>query len=108
MYYYHFVAVNIVHKFNQRLSLDYASSQNFLDNFPPHDVVLAVVRGFLFFQILTVYPLLGFFIRNQLFTYLLGAGYEYKLWQVSLLNMSLITFSVLVAILYPNIGFIIR
>ncbi|XP_071546894.1 neutral amino acid transporter 9-like isoform X2 [Panulirus ornatus] len=86
----------------------YCVVDNFLDNFPPHDVVLAVVRGFLFFQILTVYPLLGFFIRNQLFTYFLGASYEYKLWQVSLLNICLITFSVLVAILYPNIGFIIR
>ncbi|KAG7154503.1 Sodium-coupled neutral amino acid transporter 9-like [Homarus americanus] len=82
--------------------------KNFLDNFPPHDVVLAVVRGFLFFQILTVYPLLGFFIRNQLFTYFMGPSYEFKLWRVSILNVCLITLSVLVAILYPNIGFIIR
>ncbi|XP_050711624.1 sodium-coupled neutral amino acid transporter 9-like [Eriocheir sinensis] len=81
---------------------------NFLDNFPPHDIVLAVVRGFLFFQILTVYPLLGFFIRNQLFTYFLGAAHQFRLWRVGLLNSVLITLSVLVAILYPNIGFIIR
>ncbi|XP_042207505.1 sodium-coupled neutral amino acid transporter 9-like [Homarus americanus] len=86
----------------------YCVVDNFLDNFPPHDVVLAVVRGFLFFQILTVYPLLGFFIRNQLFTYFMGPSYEFKLWRVSILNVCLITLSVLVAILYPNIGFIIR
>ncbi|ROT72766.1 neutral amino acid transporter 9 [Penaeus vannamei] len=86
----------------------YCVVDNFLDNFPPHDVVLAVVRGFLFFQILTVYPLLGFFIRNQLFTYFMGPSYEYRLWQVFLLNTCLLTMSVLVAIFYPNIGFIIR
>lgn len=71
-------------------------------------MVLAVVRGFLFFQMLTVYPLLGFFIRNQLFTYFMGPNYEYQLWRVVLLNVCLITAAVLVAILYPNIGFIIR
>ncbi|XP_068222788.1 neutral amino acid transporter 9-like [Palaemon carinicauda] len=81
---------------------------NFLDNFPPHDVVLAIVRGFLFFQILTVYPLLGFFIRNQLFTYFMGPNYEFELWRVVILNVCLVTLSVLVAIFYPNIGFIIR
>ena len=70
--------------------------------------MLAVVRGFLFFQILTVYPLLAFFIRNQLFTYFLGAGYEFRLWRVVLLNVVLVTMSVLVAILFPSIGFIIR
>ncbi|XP_053638234.1 neutral amino acid transporter 9 isoform X3 [Cherax quadricarinatus] len=86
----------------------YCVVDNFLDNFPPHDVVLAVVRGFLFFQILTVYPLLGFFIRNQLFTYFMGPTYEYKLWRVIVLNTCLITLSVMVAVLYPNIGFIIR
>ncbi|XP_045120971.1 sodium-coupled neutral amino acid transporter 9-like [Portunus trituberculatus] len=86
----------------------YCVVDNFLDNFPPHDVVLAVVRGFLFFQILTVYPLLAFFIRNQLFTYFLGAGHEFRLWRVVLLNVVLVTMSVLVAILFPSIGFIIR
>ncbi|KAK3856281.1 hypothetical protein Pcinc_016879 [Petrolisthes cinctipes] len=86
----------------------YCIVDNFLDNFPPHDVLLAVVRGFLFFQILTVYPLLGFFIRNQLFTYFLGPGHTFYLPRVMFLNALLITFSVLVAIFYPNIGFIIR
>ncbi|KAK7073348.1 hypothetical protein SK128_014297 [Halocaridina rubra] len=81
---------------------------NFLDNFPPHDIILAIVRGFLFFQILTVYPLLGFFIRNQLFTYFMGLNYEYQLWRVIILNVFLIALSVMVAIFYPNIGFIIR
>ena len=81
---------------------------NFLDNFPPHITFLAIVRAFLLFQMLTVYPLLAYFIRTQLFTYVIGPNFAFKWWRTIVINCVLMALSTLVAIFYPNVGFIIR
>ncbi|CAL4138599.1 unnamed protein product, partial [Meganyctiphanes norvegica] len=83
-------------------------SDNFLDNFPPHNIALGVVRCFLLVQIMTVYPLIAMFVRNQLFTFFLGPGFSYSYRRTFCLNVLLLTVCVLVAIFYPRIGFIIR
>ncbi|XP_076065824.1 neutral amino acid transporter 9-like [Oratosquilla oratoria] len=86
----------------------YCIAQNFLDNFPPHNVILAICRGFLFFQMFTVFPLLTYFIRNQLFSYFFGAHYTLKMRWLLFLNGLLLAACISTAILYPNVGIIIR
>lgn len=49
--------------------------QNFLDNFPSGDVLSSVARVFLLFQMVTVYPLLGYLARVQLLGHVFGDPY---------------------------------
>lgn len=49
--------------------------QNFLDNFPTSDVMVFVARTFLLFQMVTVYPLLGYLVRVQLMGQIFGNYY---------------------------------
>lgn len=49
--------------------------QNFLDNFPSSDVMVFVARTFLLFQMVTVYPLLGYLVRVQLMGQIFGNYY---------------------------------
>ena len=49
--------------------------QNFLDNFPSSDVLSFVARIFLLFQMMTVYPLLGYLARVQLLGHVFGDVY---------------------------------
>lgn len=51
------------------------SDQNFLDNFPSSDVLSFVARIFLLFQMVTVYPLLGYLARVQLLGHVFGDPY---------------------------------
>ncbi|KAB7507801.1 Sodium-coupled neutral amino acid transporter 9-like protein [Armadillidium nasatum] len=81
---------------------------NFLDNFPPHNLALAVARLFLLFQMTTVYPLLNYFLRSQLLTYLFGPGAQHTWKQVTLINFVTLSLCVAFAIFYPKIGFILR
>uniref|UniRef100_A0A8C4Q0A7 Neutral amino acid transporter 9 n=1 Tax=Eptatretus burgeri TaxID=7764 RepID=A0A8C4Q0A7_EPTBU len=81
--------------------------QNFLDNFPADDITTFIARVCLLFQLMTVYPLLAFFIRVQLFTQLFGKSYPSFL-HVLFLNVILVTTGVIMATFYPNIGTIIR
>uniref|UniRef100_UPI00358EADCE neutral amino acid transporter 9-like isoform X1 n=3 Tax=Myxine glutinosa TaxID=7769 RepID=UPI00358EADCE len=81
--------------------------QNFLDNFPADDVSTFIARVCLLFQLMTVYPLLAFFIRVQLFTQLFGKSYPSFL-HVLVLNIILVSTGVIMASFYPNIGTIIR
>lgn len=50
-------------------------SQNFLDNFPSSDIMVFVARTFLLFQMITVYPLLGYLVRVQMMGQLFGNHY---------------------------------
>lgn len=49
--------------------------QNFLDNFPSSDVMVFVARTFLLFQMITVYPLLGYLVRVQMMGQIFGSHY---------------------------------
>lgn len=49
--------------------------QNFLDNFPSSDVMVFVARTFLLFQMITVYPLLGYLVRVQIMGQIFGKHY---------------------------------
>ncbi|VDM60912.1 unnamed protein product [Angiostrongylus costaricensis] len=82
-------------------------SDNFLNNFGPGDILSSTARLFLLFQMITVLPLLMFLIRSQLCYAFLG-----KTWPgvglVLLMNCGIICIAVAVAILYPNVGSILR
>ncbi|ELK12194.1 Putative sodium-coupled neutral amino acid transporter 9 [Pteropus alecto] len=49
--------------------------QNFLDNFPSSDILSFIARIFLLFQMMTVYPLLGYLARVQLLGHIFGDVY---------------------------------
>ena len=80
---------------------------NFLDNFLGTDPMSLVARMFLFFQMCTVFPLLGFMIRAQLMTFLFGTTYPGP-GRVLLLNTLVVLACVAVAIFYPHIGQLLR
>ncbi|KAM7369450.1 hypothetical protein PAMP_013717 [Pampus punctatissimus] len=80
---------------------------NFLDNFPSSDVMVFVARTFLLFQMITVYPLLGYLVRVQIMGQIFGNHYP-SFFHVLVLNIFIVGAGVLVARFYPNIGSIIR
>uniref|UniRef100_A0A493TLQ8 Neutral amino acid transporter 9 n=1 Tax=Anas platyrhynchos platyrhynchos TaxID=8840 RepID=A0A493TLQ8_ANAPP len=81
--------------------------QNFLDNFPSNDIMSFIARIFLLFQMMTVYPLLGYLARVQLLRQLFGNAYP-SVFHVLILNIAIVGAGVLMARFYPNIGGIIR
>ncbi|KAL0277840.1 UNVERIFIED_CONTAM: hypothetical protein PYX00_004982 [Menopon gallinae] len=80
---------------------------NLLDNFQNSDVMTVIARIFLFFQLVTVYPLIAYMLRVQVFTTLMKKIYP-GFQHVLLLNTFIITTCVLFAIFLPRIGTIIR
>ncbi|XP_069089330.1 neutral amino acid transporter 9-like [Pleurodeles waltl] len=82
-------------------------AQNFLDNLPISDMWGMIGRLLLLFQLITVYPLLAFIIRVQLFQELFKNVYP-SFCHVLALNIFLVVLSSLMAKFYPNIGSIIR
>nr|XP_019965252.1 PREDICTED: sodium-coupled neutral amino acid transporter 9 [Paralichthys olivaceus] len=80
---------------------------NFLDNYPSSDVMVFVARSFLLFQMITVYPLLGYLVRVQLMGQIFGNHYP-SFFHVLVLNILIVAAGVLMAKFYPNIGSIIR
>ncbi|KAM8793353.1 LOW QUALITY PROTEIN: neutral amino acid transporter 9-like [Eudromia elegans] len=81
--------------------------QNFLDNFPSDDIMSFVARIFLLFQIMTIYPLLGYLVRVQLLGQVFGNFYP-SVFHVLVLNIAIVGAGVAMARFYPNIGGIIR
>uniref|UniRef100_A0A8C0F176 Neutral amino acid transporter 9 n=1 Tax=Bubo bubo TaxID=30461 RepID=A0A8C0F176_BUBBB len=81
--------------------------QNFLDNFPSDDIMSFVARIFLLFQMMTVYPLLGYLARVQLLRQFFGNAYP-SIFHVLSLNVAVVGAGVAMARFYPNIGGIIR
>ncbi|KAG8429309.1 hypothetical protein GDO86_020554, partial [Hymenochirus boettgeri] len=49
--------------------------ENFLDNYPSNDILAFIARIFLLFQMMTVYPLLGYLVRVQLLGHVFGDVY---------------------------------
>ncbi|XP_018430002.1 PREDICTED: sodium-coupled neutral amino acid transporter 9 isoform X2 [Nanorana parkeri] len=81
--------------------------ENFLDNFPSNDILSFIARIFLLFQMMTVYPLLGYLVRVQLLGHIFGNTYPSFL-HVLGLNIAVVAVGVVMAKFYPNIGGIIR
>uniref|UniRef100_A0A8C3VMB6 Neutral amino acid transporter 9 n=1 Tax=Catagonus wagneri TaxID=51154 RepID=A0A8C3VMB6_9CETA len=81
--------------------------QNFLDNFPSSDILSFIARIFLLFQMMTVYPLLGYLARVQLLGHIFGDIYP-SIFHVLVLNLVIVGAGVIMACFYPNIGGIIR
>ncbi|XP_003470307.1 neutral amino acid transporter 9 isoform X1 [Cavia porcellus] len=81
--------------------------QNFLDNFPSNDILSFIARIFLLFQMMTVYPLLGYLARVQLLGHVFGDIYP-SIFHVLVLNIIIVGAGVIMACFYPNIGGIIR
>uniref|UniRef100_A0A3Q3IUF3 Neutral amino acid transporter 9 n=1 Tax=Monopterus albus TaxID=43700 RepID=A0A3Q3IUF3_MONAL len=80
---------------------------NFLDNFPSNDVMVFVARALLLFQMITVYPLLGYMVRVQMMGQIFGNHYP-SFFHILVLNIIIVGAGVLMAKFYPNIGSIIR
>ncbi|XP_068190645.1 neutral amino acid transporter 9 [Antennarius striatus] len=80
---------------------------NFLDNFSSSDAMVFVARTFLLFQMITVYPLLGYLVRVQIMGQLFGSPYP-SFFHVLAQNILIVGAGVLMAKFYPNIGSIIR
>ena len=82
-------------------------SDNFLNNFGSGDVLSAVARIFLLFQMLTVLPLLMYLIRVQ-FSYVFAGTVYPGLFYVLLINFGILTVMTFFAVVYPHVGPIIR
>ncbi|KHJ90818.1 hypothetical protein OESDEN_09329 [Oesophagostomum dentatum] len=101
---YTFVAVSFY------ISYPFAKScihDNLLNNFSASYPFSAIARILILFQLCTILPLIVFFIRTQLSTFVLkkpypGFGY------VVLLSVIVVICGALIAIFYPNVGTIVR
>mmetsp|Transcript_12476 Transcript_12476/g.18648 ORF Transcript_12476/g.18648 Transcript_12476/m.18648 type:complete len:546 (+) Transcript_12476:67-1704(+) len=80
---------------------------NFLNQFPPGNIMANIARGFVFFQLISIYPLLIFIVRVQFFGTLWGVSYPGTT-AVWMLALCCCTVTTLIAIFYPNIGTIIQ
>lgn len=82
-------------------------SDNFLNNFGTGDVMSATARLFLLFQMITVLPLLMYFIRSQFF-YVVSGITNPSTKQIVILNICVLFLAVTTAIFYPHVGSILR
>lgn len=82
-------------------------ADNFLNNFGPGDLLSAVARVFLLFQMLTVYPLLTFLVRIQFYYSTLGKVYP-SVFHVIALNVCIVLIGISFAMFFPSVGSILR
>ncbi|KAK3913893.1 Sodium-coupled neutral amino acid transporter 9-like protein [Frankliniella fusca] len=80
---------------------------NLLNNFESWDPMTVAARAFLFFQLVTVFPLVAFMLRSQICTMFLGHSWPGRL-PVLMINSVFIVLCVLFAIYLPRFGTIIR
>ncbi|CAH2092622.1 unnamed protein product [Euphydryas editha] len=78
---------------------------NILNNFEMHDVMTAIARALLLFQVVTVYPLVVFMLRGEAAALCARAGGRAP---ALLINLAVMTLSILFACFCPDIGTIIR
>lgn len=79
---------------------------NLLDNLESNDVYALAARAFLLVQIFTLFPLLCYIVRVQVFQLLPRSGSE--LWRIVGLNTVLLGTCNLFGFFYPQIGAVIR
>ncbi|CAJ0596768.1 unnamed protein product [Cylicocyclus nassatus] len=92
------------------LSFPFAKScihDNLLNNFSADYIYGAIARVLLLFQLITITPIMTFFIRTQLSCFIFKTSYP-GLRYVLILNIIVATCGALVAIFYPNVGTIVR
>ncbi|XP_072944870.1 sodium-coupled neutral amino acid transporter 9 homolog isoform X2 [Epargyreus clarus] len=80
-------------------------SDNILNNFEMHDVMTAVARALLLFQVITVYPLVAYMLRSEA---ILLLPFKETAWLRVAINLVIVAVCILVACLWPNVGTIIR
>ncbi|ELU15514.1 hypothetical protein CAPTEDRAFT_149978 [Capitella teleta] len=80
---------------------------NLLNNFRSSDALAFAARVFLFFQMITVFPLLMYIFRAQVLSVLFNNVYP-GLIHVLVVNVAILTLCLLFAIFMPSIGTIIR
>ncbi|KAK0088946.1 hypothetical protein PV325_010134 [Microctonus aethiopoides] len=80
---------------------------NFLNNFQKSDVLTVGARIVLFFQLLTVYPLIAYMLRIRLLTLIFSKTTVSRL-SVILVNLTAIIVCILFATFFPYIGTVIR
>ncbi|KAK2157177.1 hypothetical protein LSH36_196g03032 [Paralvinella palmiformis] len=80
---------------------------NLLNNFYNSDILAFTGRLFLFFQMVTVFPLILYICRVQVFSAVFNVIYPGLFW-VLLLNTVVISLSIVFAVFLPQIGTIIR
>ncbi|XP_045451605.1 sodium-coupled neutral amino acid transporter 9 homolog [Melitaea cinxia] len=78
---------------------------NILNNFEMHDVMTAIARALLLFQVVTVYPLVVFMLRGEAAALCSRAAGRLP---ALLMNLAIVTLSILFACFCPDIGTIIR
>ncbi|GAB6028939.1 hypothetical protein CHUAL_004734 [Chamberlinius hualienensis] len=82
-------------------------ADNLLNNISGNDLLAFLARVFLFFQMVTVCPLLYYIFRIQFMYYVFGSVYP-GFTHILIMNTLIMTVSVLFAIFLPSIGTIIR
>ncbi|OMJ68181.1 hypothetical protein SteCoe_34444 [Stentor coeruleus] len=81
-------------------------SQNALDMFSPTNPLAFIVRIILFTQMLTVYPMILYFVRTQFFGFFYGTDYPSKK-HVFIMSIICSSLTTIVASVYPNVGLIV-
>ncbi|KAK9880678.1 hypothetical protein WA026_011914 [Henosepilachna vigintioctopunctata] len=84
---------------------------NILNNFGKYDKLVLFGRALLFFQLSTVFPLLAYMLRNDIFSnlsFLKTHGEKFRYLPVVVLNLILVVICILFACFLPRIGTIIR
>lgn len=83
--------------------------QNILNNFPGWDPLAVAARMFLLFQLVTVFPLVAYMIRVQVFSaFQLPASAFQSKGPICALNVLVLSLCVFFAIFLPKIGTIAR
>eukprot|EP00095_Tigriopus_kingsejongensis_P005831 maker-scaffold425_size175135-snap-gene-0.50 protein:Tk05831 transcript:maker-scaffold425_size175135-snap-gene-0.50-mRNA-1 annotation:"amino acid permease -like isoform 1" len=88
-------------------------ADNFLNNFHALNPIMAVSRGLLLLQLVTVFPIIMLILRNQMVALLplsyhqQGSSNRLKVLEF-FINVSFCILFIFIAIAYPNIGTIIR
>jgi len=80
---------------------------NLLDNFHKHDVLTVAAKIFLFFQMLTVFPLIMYILRVSVLYPIYRTVWP-GVWHILGINATTIVICVLFAIFLPHIGMVIR
>lgn len=80
---------------------------NILNNFDKHDIMTAVARILLLFQVITVYPLIAYMLRIQILS-LFPYKLQTSIYSVVFLNGLFVLVCILFACFCPKIGTIIR
>lgn len=78
-------------------------AQNALDMFQPTNPFAFAIRCVLFIQMATVYPMMAYLVRSQLFTFVYNTDFPSRK-AVLLFSLAISALTTLVTMFFPNIG----